>query len=290
MNVYGEMYRDVYRETYGVCRLCRATQPDGAPVQVTRCLQCGVPLAIARDHVEWNEVDDTLRDEAKRLLLEVADEMRLTGMFSDTADSSSMTQHYRAHWRPIAQPIKRFPQVLADAMAKETQEAVQWFHDRDHAFYGDPGVRAIPDDEVAERIAGMQFAMDKEIYQTIARAGTIEGIIDPETMEGYERFLRWYAEEHKPESDRRAGEAGSATYGYPVLRYDLSAMPPERQRALVERWERSHRTFLADHPDINYHPEVGYLTTPYRIYGPPETGEVWGSWTTYLGYPPGWSL
>lgn len=92
------------------------------------------------------------------------------------------------HWEPV-------DQGLADAMCMAVQEAVRWFHDRNHMFLGDPGVRVIPDDEVRERIAGYQVVLDKEAQRV--------SMIDQD-----------------------------------LLAYQLNQMPFERQRALVERWER----------------------------------------------------
>lgn len=112
-------------------------------------------------------------------------------------------------------PHVTVPRQLADDMAAACQEAVRWFHDPDHVFLGDPEVRSVPDDEVRERIAGYQEELDKE-WLRVSRL-------------------------HPTSSP-------TAPTGPDTLKYGLSEMPFARQRALVERWERSWTDWLKAHP------------------------------------------
>lgn len=117
--------------------------------------------------------------------------------------------------RPMT-PRITVPRQLADDVAATCQEAVRWFHEPGHVFLGDPTVRTVPDEEVRERIAGYQSELDAE----------------------WRRVVRI------PANDVRA----PAPTGPDVLKYELSEMPFARQRALVERWERSWTDWLTAHP------------------------------------------
>lgn len=255
---YGYGEADYAREFGEECGLCvSGTMKDGPAVQLLTCPSCRVPTAVPREHYTQENLPAEVREAAADLLVANAEETRLSGMFDGTADTGSLSSHWRAHWRSLEHGLDNFPQELANGMTQLAQEAIRWFHDRDRVLPGDPMVRAIPDDEVRERIRGFQYAMDKEVYQTVGRAGRITRLIDPETMEGYEEFLAWYA-------GYKAALPANETYR--VLRYDLAAMPYERQRALVERWERLHADYLRAHPELAYHLRYGYVGVPYRIF------------------------
>jgi hypothetical protein len=233
----------------------------------------GMVTAVTRKHMP---VDlDPARARAEELLVLYAEKHRLPGML-DGRPAQGLYSHWRACWVPINNlAIPTFPHELAGMMAYETQQAVEWFHDRSHVLVGDSTVRSIPDDEVDERIAGMQYAIDKEVMR-IDHGGVISDYVDPETMVGYGTFHDWYG--------AAAGEEGA------TLRYDLAAMPRERQRALVERWERAHLDFLAAHQDIGYDRDYGYLRRPFRVFDRPPvvkqtpTVSMWpdaARWTIY---------
>lgn len=125
---------------------------------------------------------------------------------------------------------KTIPQVTADAMAAEAQRALEWFHDPDDVYLGDPTVRSIPDEEVRERIAGWQAEYDKEVNRY-----------------------------NKGQSDARK-----------LVRYVLADMPFERQRVLVERWERIWIDWQEANPDWIYKADIGFVHKKYGYTGGPD--------------------
>jgi len=125
---------------------------------------------------------------------------------------------------------KTMPQVVADAMAAEVQLAVEWFHNADDVYLGDPTVRTIPDEDVRGRIAAWQVEYDKEVNRY-----------------------------NKGQSDART-----------LLRYIVSDLPFERQRALVERWERIWQDWIDANPGWNYDSEIGFIHTKYGHTGGPD--------------------
>lgn len=130
----------------------------------------------------------------------------------------------------VCDPEKTMPQALADAMAAEVVRAVEWFHDPDDAFLGDPTVRSIPDWEVAERVVGWQNEYAKEVN----------------------RYNR-----------------GMPPQGV-LVGYVLVDLPFERQRALVERWERLWRDWLEANPDWVCEPSGGFVHKRYGYTGGPD--------------------
>lgn len=136
-------------------------------------------------------------------------------------------------------PSKTMPQVVADAMAAEVVGAVEWFHDPDNVYLGDPSVRSIPDGEVRDRIAGWQAEYDKEVAR-------------------YNRSL--------PEDLRR-------------LRYVLADLPFGRQRALAERWERIWGDWMVANPGWSAESGDGFVHENYGKVGGPDwlgKGLCWG--------------
>jgi hypothetical protein len=217
-------------------------------------------MAAPREHILYAEATPELKKQCAQLMIMFAEKHGRNGMLDDRP-RYGMTGHYSARWEPIDNSIiTAVPQELADKLALLTQEAIAWFHDPAHVLLGDPTVRVIPDDEVKQRVMGMQYAMDKEVMR-INGGGSITQLVNPETMEGYDQFLEWY--------ERNLAEREtSPSYGTveTVRRYDLTALPYEQQRALVERWERAHLDFLATHPEIGYDVDGGYLRRPYRVF------------------------
>lgn len=125
---------------------------------------------------------------------------------------------------------KTMPQAVADAMAAEAQRAAEWFHDAGDVYLGDPTVRSIPDEEVRERIAGWQAEYDKEVS----------------------RYNRGQSDERK------------------LLRYVLADLPFERQRALVERWERIWKDWMEANPGWIYDSTIGFVHERYGHTGGPD--------------------
>ena len=122
------------------------------------------------------------------------------------------------------------PQAVADAMAAEVQCAVEWFYNPDDVYLGDPTVRSIPDEEARERIAGWQAEYDKEVN----------------------RYNRGQADARK------------------LLCYVLTDLPFERQRALVERWERIWLDWIKTNPGWIYKSDSGFIHERYGYTGGPD--------------------
>ena len=127
-------------------------------------------------------------------------------------------------------PSKTMPQAVADTMAIEAQRAVEWFHDPDDVYLGDAIVRSISDNEVRERIAGWQAEYDKEVSRY-----------------------------NRGQSDART-----------LLRYELADLPFERQRSLVERWERIWTDWQAANSGWVYKVNIGFVHEKYGFTGGPD--------------------
>ena len=127
-------------------------------------------------------------------------------------------------------PSKTMPQAVANAMADEAQRAVEWFHNQEDVYLGDPTVHSISDEEVRERIAGWQAEYDKEVN----------------------RYNRGQSEESK------------------LAYYVLADLPFERQRSLVERWERIWIDWMASNPEWVYDSEAGLVNKKYGYTGGPD--------------------
>ena len=239
--------------------------------------------AVSRNHEATENVvaltyaPNGFRERARQLLVLYAEKHQCNGMFDDRP---SIPSHYAARWEPLTHAVGHIvPQELADQLAELTQEAIEWFHDPAHVLLGDPTVRVIPDDEVHTRIMGMQYAMDKEVMR-INGGGQIMSLVNPETMEGYDQFIEWYelSLARRMTSPSYSLEA-LGFYAETVERYDLTKLPYEQQRALVERWERAHIDYLAAHLDVGYDVDGGYLRQPYRIFDREELKPA--SWSAY---------
>ena len=256
------------------CPICARVRPNGPEAQLVSAWD-GVQMAVPREH---GVVSSELKQTLQKLLLMYARKHQRNGMFDDRPHHG-IVGHYAARWETINSAALSFtPQELADALAMRTQEAIEWFHDSARVMLGDPTVRTIPDDEVHQRVMGMQYVMDKEIMR-INGGGPITRLIDPGTMDGYDDFLEWY--------EGMLARRGTTTVyesAETVLRYDLTALPFEQQRALVEQWERIHLDYLAAHPEIGYDIDGGYLRRPYLIFDRKALSAAWKMPDLALGY------
>lgn len=130
----------------------------------------------------------------------------------------------------VCDPNKTIPQAIANAVAAEVSRCVEWFHNPDDVYLGDPTVRPISDEEVVQRIDGWQIEYNKEV----------------------DRYNR-----------------GQPDYNM-LERYILSDMPFERQRALVERWERIWQDWFEEHPGWIYESDIGFVHEKYGHTGGPD--------------------
>ena len=128
----------------------------------------------------------------------------------------------------IQQPYQFMPQPLADAITEVAQSAVAWFHDHSVTLTAVPTATPITDEQVRERIQGFQFAMDREIArcQDFRFEGAWEWRWDADWKEKHNEWIAAYME-----WDAVAKPGHS-------LRYDLSALPFQMQRAICTRWQR----------------------------------------------------
>ena len=156
------------------------------------------------------------------------------------------------------------PDKVAVEISKITDEAVKWFHPKDFPDFEFDAVitkRPILDDEVALRVQGFQFAMDREISRI---TGFCYGGDDDFACwrwgygsEWRNRHREWVAAFNEwaitTEGQRKLDD-------HKCYRYDLSRLPWSIQRALVTRWEKVWESL-----DGKYHPRLGFTIVPIDL-------------------------
>ncbi len=132
-------------------------------------------------------------------------------------------------------PYCLMPQELADQLALVTDDATLWFHDHTHVVQVDrPELEPITDQEVHDRIQGMQYSMDREIARLspFQYGAAWNWRFDADWREKHTQWVNDFnAELTKPEFATKVREAH-------VWRYDLSKMPWINQYNLCVRWQR----------------------------------------------------
>ena len=124
---------------------------------------------------------------------------------------------------------------MADQLTAVCDDATLWFHDHTHVVQVDrPELEPITDQEVRDRIQGMQYSMDREI----ARLAPFR----------YDSAWNWrfdtdWREKHNEWVTAFNAELAklpfvSQVQEKHVWRYDLSSMPFINQYNLCVRWQR----------------------------------------------------
>lgn len=132
-------------------------------------------------------------------------------------------------------PYSLIPQELADQLAEVCDDATLWFHDHSHVVQlHDPELENITNEQVHDRIQGMQYAMDREIARLVPFR--------------YHDVWKWRFDDDWRERHREWVEAFIAKLAEPqfatrvkithVWRYDLSSMPWLNQYNLCVRWQQ----------------------------------------------------
>ncbi len=131
-------------------------------------------------------------------------------------------------------PYCLMPQELADQLVLVCDDATLWFHDHSHVVQVDkPELEPITDDQVKDRIQGMQYSMDREIARLAGfqYPTAWNWRFDADWRDKHNEWVVNYnAEITKPEFAARVKKAH-------VWRYDLSAMPWINQYNLCVRWQ-----------------------------------------------------
>ncbi len=132
-------------------------------------------------------------------------------------------------------PYCLMPQELADQLALVCDDATLWFHDHSHVVQVDkPELEPITDDQVRDRIQGMQYSMDREIARLVAfqYGAAWNWRFDADWRDKHTAWvIAFNAELTKPEFATQVRKTH-------VWRYDLSAMPWVNQYNLCVRWQR----------------------------------------------------
>lgn len=133
-------------------------------------------------------------------------------------------------------PYALMPQELAAQLTMVTDAATKWFHDHSVVVQlSSPELEEITDQQVRDRIQGMQYSMDREIARLASHeyGAAWNWRFDDDWRERHNEWVESY--------NQRVGADplfASHVKMLKVWRYDLSAMPWMNQYNLCVRWQQ----------------------------------------------------